>query len=130
MRRAVPLLLILGLLLQHLMLQLLPDRIAQQARALAHAGIHAERVAHHHHHDAGAVEDAGDIGDMHVDGRDAATAHVHADAGGPAQAALLMPGMSPPAALPAGEVRPDYALPIPPEPALDGLLRPPRRLDV
>lgn len=117
MRRAVPLLLMLALLLQHLVLPLLPGRIAQQTGVLAHAWAHADGVAHHHH----------DGGDMHADpdARDAPAAHAHADAGGPSQVAVLMPVMQPPD-LPCGNVRPGYAPPCQPDPAPDGLLRPPR----
>lgn len=119
MHRAVPVLLMLALLLQHLMLPLLPGRVAQQAGKLAHVWTHADGVEHHHHRG----------GDMHADtdGRDDAVVHVHSDVGATSQAAVLTPAMLPPD-LPGSDVRPGYTPPFHPDPAPDGLLRPPRIL--
>ena len=120
MRRVLPVLLLLALLLQQLVLPLLPGRIEQQAHMLAHAWVHAEGVAHHHHHD----------GDMHADpdSRDAPpAAHVHADAGGPSQMAVLMPAIELPD-LSGVNLQPGYAPPFHPDLNPEGLLRPPRHL--
>ena len=56
MRRALPVLLLLALLLQQLVWPLLPSQTTRTAEMLAHVSIHLDAIGHHHHSDSALLE--------------------------------------------------------------------------
>lgn len=118
MRRALPVLLLLALLLQQLVWPLLPSQTTRTAEMLAHVSIHLDAIGHHHHSDSA----------LHLDERsDDADVHTHHDASAQSQPAILIPLATSPR-LPASTAGPAYLRPFEPDPAPGGLLRPPRSL--